>query len=62
MSNMPYSIIVTIDGYGKQTCASFKEAYAVLGIDKPHELFWVDERKHRSAELVGIGRIDVTYH
>ena len=57
-----YSSVVTVYGYGKQTCVSLKEAYDVLGIDKPHKLSWIDGRKHRSAELVGIGRIDVTYH
>lgn len=63
MTQLGYSsIVVTIDGYGEQTCASLEEAYDELGIDKPDELFWIDERKHRSTELVGIGRIDVIYY
>ena len=64
MTQLGYSsiVLVTIDGYEGQLCANLEEAYDVLGIDKPHELPWVDERKTRHVELVGIGRIDVIYH
>ena len=64
MTQLGYSsiVIVTVDGYDGQTCANLGEAYDELGIDKPDELFWIDGRKHRYVELVGIGRIDVIYY
>ena len=64
MTQLGYNsfILVTIDGYERQLCANLEEAYDELGIDKPDELFWIDGRKHRYVELVGIGRIDVVYY
>lgn len=56
-------IVVTIDGWWVgQLCVNLEEAYDELGIDKPDELVWIEERNHRYVELEGIGRIDVIYY